>query len=45
MAVRGTVEPALELKRLIGTIAFDLDFNRFGGWFGGDAIVRLVLAR
>jgi hypothetical protein len=26
MVVRGAVEPALELKRLIGTIAFDLDF-------------------
>jgi len=29
--VRGAIEPALELKRLIGTIAHDLDFyaNRF----------------
>jgi len=29
--VRGVIEPALELKRLIGTIAFDLDFqaNKF----------------
>lgn len=26
MAVRGAVEPVLELKRLIGNIAFDLDF-------------------
>jgi hypothetical protein len=25
--VRGLIEPALELKRLIGTIAFDLDFH------------------
>jgi hypothetical protein len=29
--IRGAIEPALELKRLIGTIAHDLDFyaNRF----------------
>ena len=29
--VRGAIEPALELKRLIGTIAHDIDFyaNRF----------------
>ena len=29
--IRGALEPALELKRLIGTIAYDLDFyaNRF----------------
>lgn len=27
MVVRGAIEPALELKRLIGTIAFDLDFH------------------
>src|SRR5439155_23346192 len=35
--VRGAIEPALDLKRLIGTIAHDLDFyaNRFHpghGW-------------
>jgi hypothetical protein len=27
IAVRGAIEPALELKRLIGTIAFDLDYH------------------
>jgi len=31
IVVRGAIEPALELKRLIGTIAFDLDYyaNKF----------------
>jgi hypothetical protein len=27
IVVRAAIEPALELKRLIGTIAFDLDFH------------------
>ena len=32
LLLRGALEPVLELRKLIGTIAFDLDFyaNRFG---------------
>ena len=35
--VRGAIEPAPDLKRLIGTIAHDLDFyaNRFAPWVTG----------